>query len=1203
LAERERGLKLMACPNCGADNPPDKRFCGDCGTPLESGCPNCGAVNPPDKRFCGDCGTPLTASTALRQPGPASATQTAPAGTNPAAAPVSERRLVSVLFADLVGFTTLAEGRDAEETRELLTHYFDLARDVVGRYGGTIEKFIGDAVMAVWGAPVAREDDAERAVRAGLELAAAVPHLGPDIHARVGVLTGEAAVTIGATDQGIVAGDLVNTASRLQSVAEPGTVLVGETTVRAASRGIAFQRITDQMLKGKATPVPAWRALRVIAEIGGKNRTSEGLEAPFVGRDDELRLLKELFHATNRERRPRLISVVGPAGIGKSRLAWEFLKYVDGLVEGVWWHDGRSPAYGDGITFWALGEMVRARAGLLEADDEPTTRAKIRETVVEHVPDGQERGWIERALLSLLGFESGVESAELFAALRTFFERLALTSPVVMVFEDFHYADPGLIDFVDHLLEWSRNVAITVITLSRPELLDRRPDWGAGKRNFTSIYLEPLSQTAMHDLLSGLVPGLPEAALQLITARADGIPLYAVETVRALVAEGRVAEVEGVYQPVGELTELSVPETLTALIASRLDSLPPSERALVSDASVLGQSFSPQALAAVAGLPSGQVDGALHTLVRREIFRLEADPRSPERGQYAFVQALIREVAYNTLAKRDRKSRHVAAARYFEGLGSDELAGALASHYLAAQQNAGSGPEADALAAQARIALRAAAERAAALGSSEQAVTLLEAALGVTSAAEDTAELLERTGEMCSRAGHHEAAIGYLERALTFRREQDPNGPAVARVAATLGRTMITSRRMEDALALLQPIAEAQSDGPPDPGVINCLAQLARARMFTNHAREAIEIIDRALEAAERANLTDVIADALVTRGTALSQLGRLTEAVGVIEIGERLARQHGWTQTLLRALNNRAVTQDASDPAAVVEASREGLAIARRLGFRSWIFNFSTAVGFSGVALGQWDESAQVMGEALEEEPEGADRAGLLSNLAILRALRGEDVSAGVAELEALSAAQSDGAGPGYGTITTFALDTRGYVAFAIGDLPAARAAWLEEMKADPSLRATLLPVTARACLWSGDVETARRDLAELRGLQLHGRVVDAHLAAGEAAVLAADGRIAEALTAFAAVRAEWHAIGQVFELALVDLDMAVLMDRTQPGVADAAQEAREIFAGLGARPFLERLDATSGGPGASTSMPRPRATDTPRSAVNAPG
>lgn len=361
-------------------------------------------------------------------------------------APVAERRLVSVLFADLVGFTPFAEERDAEEVRETLTRYFDLATEVIGRYGGTVEKFIGDAVMAVWGAPVAREDDAERAVRAALELVEVVRRLDPGIQARAGVLTGEAAITIGATNQGMVAGDLVNVAARLQSVAQPGSVLVGETTMRSASAAIAFEPVGDQALTGKSSPVPAWEAVRVVAERGGKGR-AETLEAPFVGRSDELHLMKELLHATGREGRTRLVSIMGAAGIGKSRLAWEFSKYVDGVSEEVWWHDGRSPAYGDGLAFWALGEMIHGRAGLLADDDEATTRQRLADTVREHVLDEEQRRWIEPALMALLGIGAETQaSEELFAAWRTFFERMADTGTVALVFEDLHWADQGTLD-------------------------------------------------------------------------------------------------------------------------------------------------------------------------------------------------------------------------------------------------------------------------------------------------------------------------------------------------------------------------------------------------------------------------------------------------------------------------------------------------------------------------------------------------------------------------------------------------------------------------------------------------------------------------------------------------------------------------------------------------------------------------------------
>jgi class 3 adenylate cyclase len=313
----------MLCASCGHENRESAKFCAKCGSGLGLVCPSCSSPYQAGDRFCAECGAELASQiSAGGDPLPAV----------PREAPAAERRLVCVLFADLVGFTPLSESRDAEETRELLSRYFDTSRTLIERYGGTVEKFIGDAVMAVWGTPVATEDDAERAVRAALELTEAVAALGeelsaPELQARIGVLTGEAAVTIGAEGQGMVAGDLVNTASRIQSAAEPGSVLVGEATKRATEAAIAYAAAGEHELKGKTEPVATWQALRVTAGRGGALK-SAGLEPPFVGRDRELRLVKDLFHACAAQRRAHLVSVVGIAGIGKSRVAWEFEKYV-----------------------------------------------------------------------------------------------------------------------------------------------------------------------------------------------------------------------------------------------------------------------------------------------------------------------------------------------------------------------------------------------------------------------------------------------------------------------------------------------------------------------------------------------------------------------------------------------------------------------------------------------------------------------------------------------------------------------------------------------------------------------------------------------------------------------------------------------------------------------------------------------------------
>ena len=423
----------MTCPTCGTENRAGAKFCVKCGAGLALACPACGSPHQPGDAFCAECGAALSAQP--REPSP------------PTPEPAAERKLVSVLFADLVGFTALSESRDAEDTRELLSRYFETCQRLISLYGGTVEKFIGDAVMAVWGTPTATEDDAERAVRAALDLVAAVSALGdevgaPDLRARAGVLTGEAAVTLAAAGQGMVAGDLVNTASRIQSIAEPGTVLVGESTRRATEAAVAYEPAGEHELKGKAEPVPLFRATRVTAGRGGALK-SQGLESPFVGRDRELRLVKEVFHACAEEGRAHLVSVTGIAGIGKSRLAWEYFKYIDGLTEDVWWQRGRCLAYGEGVAFWALAEMVRMRAGITEGEEPGSVQAKLRAALEEHVPDAEERRFVEPRLAHLLGLDEGAPRSkdELFGAWRLLFERLADEGPVALLFEDLQWAD------------------------------------------------------------------------------------------------------------------------------------------------------------------------------------------------------------------------------------------------------------------------------------------------------------------------------------------------------------------------------------------------------------------------------------------------------------------------------------------------------------------------------------------------------------------------------------------------------------------------------------------------------------------------------------------------------------------------------------------------------------------------------------------
>jgi len=1146
----------MPCPHCGTESPAGAKFCSECATPLGSPCTACGTTNLPSAKFCSECAAPLGGASqgrAVAAPSPAAPTH------------VAERRLVTVLFADLVGFTPFAEERDAEEVRDTLTRYFEMARETIERYGGTVEKFIGDAVMAVWGTPLAREDDAERAVRAALDLVADVRALGETMQARAGVLSGEAAVTIGATDQGMVAGDIVNTAARLQGVAEPGTVLVGESTMHAASAAIAFEPAGDTILKGKASPVPAYRALRVVAERGGRNRAG-GLEPPFVGREEELRQLKEQYHLVARELRPRLVSIMGPAGIGKSRLSWEFLKYIDGVLEGVWWHSGRSPAYGEGITFWALGEMIRARAGLAEGDDEPASRSAIAAMLAEHVPDEAERHWIEPAMLTLLGIgdqERG--SDQHFAAWRTFFERMAAVQPVLLVFEDLHWADTGLLDFIDHVLEWTRDQPIYIVTLARPELLEKRPNWGAGKRQFTSIFLEPLPEAAMRELLAGLISGLPEQAMRAIISRADGVPLYAVETVRMLVAEGRLEERGGAYAPVGDLGQLAVPDTLTALIASRLDALDPNDRALLQDASVLGQSFTTDALGAVASADTTDLESRLRGLTRRELLVLRADPRSPDRGQYAFVQSLIREVAYNTLARPDRKSRHLAAARYFESLPTDELAGALAGHYLAAHENAPAGAEADALAAQARIALRRAAERASALASNEQAVRFLRQALSVTTDERDRADLEQRAGDAANNAGMHQDAIDHYRRAAELHRALGDR-PGVLLATAMMARTHLDAYDTDAAMEILTEAVARDGDLAEDPAFVAVEGQLARAHFFADEAGEAIAVADRVLDKAEHQNLVDVLADTLITKGSALMTVGRMREALMLIVGGGDLALSIDLPTVALRASINRGFAEAIEDPRLALASAREGLALSRRLGLRSVATVLAGNAAEYAVETGDWDWALSEV--VTLDESEASHRAIGLSNTAFYTAARGGDASGMLSELEVAADEAGDPSTRGQ------FLYAKAWDLLLRGDARKARSTFHQQARTSRVMFGQVTAIAARAALWSGDRDGLSADLAHLDQSGEFGRTVEATRLALHGGLAALERRDAEAVRMYRDARRTFTELDLPWNLALAGLDMAHCLPHDLPEVVEARAESRRILVRLGAKALLDQLD-----------------------------
>jgi class 3 adenylate cyclase/tetratricopeptide (TPR) repeat protein len=880
---------------------------------------------------------------------------------------------VSVLFADLVGFTAASENRDVEDTRDLLSRYFETARTIIERYGGVVEKFIGDAVLAVWGAPIAQEDDAERAVRAALDLVSAVPQLDPALTARAGVLTGEAAVTIGAEGQGMVAGDLINTASRIQSEAEPGTVLVGDATRRASEAAVSYDDGGVHELKGKSEPVPLYRAARVVAARAGEGR-STGLEAPFVGRDRELHLLKELFHATAADRRAHLLAVVGIAGIGKSRLAWEFEKYADGLIEVFYWHRGRCLAYGDGVAYWALAEMIRSRAGIAESEDESSALRKLRETIAEHVHDPTEREWIEPRLQQLLGLveRSTSDRDDLFSAWRRFFECLAETGTVTLVFEDLHWADSGLVAFVEHLLDWSRDLPIFVLALARPELAERHPGFLSSARSATTVTLDPLSEEAMDELLRGLVPGLPDDAHTTIRSRADGIPLYAVETVRMLLDRGLLEAAGNEYRLTGSLDSLEVPETLHALIAARLDGLEPEERHLLERAAVLGKTFTAQGLAALGGIDEDAVEPVLRSLSRKELLAIDTDPRSPERGHYGFVQALVQRIAYETLARPERRALHLAAATFLAesaGLDPDEIAEVIATHYRDAYEAAQNAVDADDIRRLALDWLRRAGERAAALAATEDARRAFDTAAELAPDDVERAALLERAGVLAYTGDELDLAVERLEQSRSLYLESGRTHDA-ARTAAPLSKTLWALARMEDALAVAVPALEVLSSDEPDEDVAQLAAEVARLFHFSGQIEPALARVEQALLIAEEQQLPEVLSQALNTKALILE--GRHPrEARALVLEALNVALEHDLVDAALRAYNNVASIEWASDrPEEARRAVNGGFDFARQRGHRHDALRFAAWKVAFLLIEGSWDEAYSLADEFFPEQP-----------------------------------------------------------------------------------------------------------------------------------------------------------------------------------------------------------------------------------------
>ena len=909
-------------------------------------CEQCGRESGNDARFCAGCGAPLTPNDARE-----------------------ERKVVSVLFADLVGSTSRAAQLDPEDVRTLLRAYYADLREELEHFGGTVEKFIGDAVVAVFGAPVAHEDDPERAVRAALAIrrrvaAANDADPGRNLHVRVAVCTGEALITLGARPsegEAIAAGDVMNTAARLQAAAPVDGVLVDDATFRATSRAVVYKEHPAVVAKGKEEPVEVHEAVEPRArhgvDLGGQGR------AELVGRTTERSQLVSALARARAQREPQLVTLVGVPGIGKSRLVRELWEVVDDDPELISWRQGRCLSYGEGVAFWGLAEIVKAQAGILENDGADDAEMKLAAAVSDAIDDESEARWVERHLRPLVGLvgDGSGERGETFAAWRRFFEGVGEHGPLVLVFEDLHWADDGLLDFVDQLPDRLVGIPLLVVCTARPELLERRPGWGGGKRNALTTSLSPLSDVETAQLVASLL-GTPvlDAELQAaLLARAGGNPLYAEEYVR-MIADG---------EPIA----VALPETIQGIVAARIDLLPPGEKSLLQDASALGKVFWTDGLAALAGSSAWELDERLLALERKEFVRREGRSAVAGARQYAFLHVLVRDVAYGQLPRAERLTRHLRAVDWIESLESDrteDRSEMLAHHYVQALgYGRAAGVDVSVVAEGAARALRDAGDRAWGLGALDQALRYYEESLPLAAPRERPYHLL-RIGR--ARASITEQGIEELQEALDGLLELG-DAVAAAKAAVALAEAEWGHGDKERAVAHLERasdiVAAEGSDARARAPVVN---EQARYLMLAGHGAEAVELADEGIRLAEEIGDVQLLGAALNNRGVARVSIGD-PEGVGDIERAIELVRGVDWHESIRAGSNLGSILYALGDVARAEAVHLEALALADRfedsVGQR-WI---STELAQDRVYTGGWDDAlrrADAMIESCREQP-----------------------------------------------------------------------------------------------------------------------------------------------------------------------------------------------------------------------------------------
>jgi class 3 adenylate cyclase/tetratricopeptide (TPR) repeat protein len=865
-------------------------------------CPSCGEDNPERARFCLACSAPLPSA---------------------AAAVRKERKFAAALFADLVGSTAMAEREDPEVVQAVVNRAFDRLSEEVDRYGGLLEKFMGDAILAVFGVPTAHEDDPERGVRAAIEMQAVLGELNrgfasenrPKLQMRIGVEAGEVLVDLeraAGQRERMITGDAVNVAARLQTAAEPWQIVVGPAIYAATKNVIDYHELEPLTLKGKQQPVPAWQALRVKARRRGE-RPSLGMEAKLVGREGELGLLKQTFHRVEAEGRPALVTVLGTAGVGKSRLAYELLNYLDSLPTLAYWRKGRCLAYGN-VSYSALAEAVKAQCEILE-DDAPDVVADKARRTVQALFDSDEIAPQIGALVGA-GAAGQFSREDLFDSWRRFLERMAARLPFVLVLEDIHWADTGLLDFIEHLADWAQG-PLLVLALARPELLDLRPGWGGGKRNYSAIYLEPLTPAESEAMLEDLLGGqLPEELRPLVTDRCEGNPLFTEEIVRMFVDQGVLRATQASKLELARpVAQVDVPRSIQALIATRLDGLPADEKALLQDAAVVGRAFWGGAVARLAGRDAADVRQALGRLRVKEIIVPREPPTFAGELEFAFRHVLIRDVAYESLPKALRAPKHVEVARWAEERAGDrgeELAEVVAAHYLQAvayREELGERGDRQVEAAASRWS-RLAGDRAWRLWQQSEALRWYRAALDFGERSELSPMDLARLSESVVNAGFgldSFSEVGYAAEAALHRFEAVGDEAGMGRMEAALARAAFESGNEQSVIPWAdRAIARLDAMGE-SPDLAQTLEFFGNYHRRRGRLEAAEPLLRRAIEIASRSGAQVIQGLACLSLGILLLHQGSVREGMALVEEGWAIAEEAGDLALTLRASNTLA--------------------------------------------------------------------------------------------------------------------------------------------------------------------------------------------------------------------------------------------------------------------------------------------------------